>query len=90
MFSHNVAADSRSSSSTDCDSASEYPQLNDDLSMPGTQKRMATVLVTGFGPFSNYTENPSWQAVKALKTLGVAHNVNLVTLEKELSHDGAI
>lgn len=71
-----------SNSLEDCDSMEDYPQLNDDLSMPGSEKQLINVLVTGFGPFQGHEEvNPSWEAVKELKKLGVAHNVNLVTVE---------
>lgn len=61
--------------------ASRYPQMNADLSMPGATKEKINVLVTGFGPFDCHTVNASWEAVKQLAQLGVAHNVNLITVE---------
>ena len=58
-----------------------YPQMNADLSMPGSSKHMLKVIVTGFGPFGDHNINASWEAVKELKKLGVAHNVQLITEE---------
>ena len=73
-------SESSSSGEEDYD-PTRYAQLNDDLSMPGVEKRMINVLVTGFGPFASHSVNASWHAVTELAKLGVAHNVNLVTLE---------
>lgn len=70
------------SSSSDEDFDPEmYPQMNPDLSMPGSTKPMITVLVTGFGPFGDHTINASWEAVKELRKMGVTHNVKLITHE---------
>lgn len=71
---------SSSSGEEDYDPAM-YAQLNDDLSMPGSTKHMIKVIVTGFGPFGDHNVNASWEAVKELKKLGVAHNVQLITEE---------
>lgn len=41
----------------------------------------APILVTGFGLFHDYEVNASWEAVKELKRLGVAHRSSAVPLE---------
>lgn len=64
----------------------EYPSLNPDFSMPGSVKEMVTVLVTGFGPFEGHPINASWEAVKELKGLGVAHNVKLIIEELPVNY----
>ncbi|XP_067946651.1 pyroglutamyl-peptidase 1-like [Watersipora subatra] len=75
-----------SSSEEDCDERC-YPQLNPDLSMPGVKKEKITVVVTGFGPFGEHKINASWEAVKELSKLGVAHNVNLVTQQIPVEYE---
>jgi len=72
---------SHSSSDSEDDDQHIYPQMNADLSMPGSVKPMIDVLVTGFGPFGDHNVNASWEAVKELEKIGVAHNINLVTVE---------
>lgn len=47
---------------------------------------LPTVLVTGFGPFSNHVENSSWITVQELAKMNIA-NYNLVTKELPVSYN---
>ncbi|XP_006004166.1 pyroglutamyl-peptidase 1 isoform X2 [Latimeria chalumnae] len=47
------------------------------------------IVVTGFGPFRQHTVNPSWEAVKELKKLGLSNNIELHTIELPVSYKKA-
>ena len=41
----------------------------------------------GFGPFGNHTVNASWVAVQELALMGIANDVELITLEIPVEYD---
>ena len=44
-------------------------------------------LLSGFGPFGNHTVNASWVAVQELALMGIANDVELITIEIPVEYD---
>ncbi|XP_013858987.1 pyroglutamyl-peptidase 1 [Austrofundulus limnaeus] len=44
------------------------------------------VVVTGFGPFRQFLENPSWKAAQGLKVAGLGESVNIYIKELPVSY----
>ncbi|XP_069019661.1 pyroglutamyl-peptidase 1 [Embiotoca jacksoni] len=45
-----------------------------------------TVLVTGFGPFRQFLENPSWTAAQGVKLVGLGEKINVYIKEVPVSY----
>ncbi|XP_062317651.1 pyroglutamyl-peptidase 1 isoform X3 [Osmerus eperlanus] len=49
----------------------------------------AVVVVTGFGPFRQYLDNPSWKAAQGLKLVGLGEDVKVVIRELPVAYNRA-